>query len=123
MLFTLILPVAQLLDQAVLAEEVLAPELVLRLHRGIAVLHASEVRLLALEALVEGALLHGELERLPVKVIAFGLQSLTLKQALPLSHLERFSLDLCLEVHHAADLSLDLPISGAFDRLLAAWAA
>ena len=76
-----------LLEQALLAEEILFVSLVslISLHLLLTVDKTAEVRLLAAEALIERATVHGKLLRLVVVVVQFIFQSLITEQALSLS--------------------------------------
>ena len=86
MLLTRCLPRAHLLMQAVLAEQILRLIGVfislIHLHLLLAVDEAAEVGGFALEALVERALMHGELLGLLVVLVALGCQSFVLEDTL-----------------------------------------
>ena len=71
MLLAHILPVAERLNAAALAQVVFLVLITLRLHGLCTVLHAPEVRLLAAVALIEGAILEGELFEFAKVIVTF----------------------------------------------------
>ena len=100
-LLTRCLTRAHLLMQAVLAEQIfrligLFISLV-HLHLLLAVNESAEIGGFALEALVERALMHGELLGLLVVFIALGFQSLVLEDTLSLRIEERLGFDFVLQ--------------------------
>ena len=71
MLLAHILPVAERLNAAALAQVVLLVLITLRLHGLCTVLHATKVRLLAAVALIEGAVLEGDLFEFAKVIVTF----------------------------------------------------
>lgn len=94
-------------------------------HLLLAVDKAAEERLVALATLVEGAFVKGELERLLIEVISFGLQALILQQSLILSDLHGLRLNFRFELEKVSELLAHRvgAVETLLDRCLTAWAA
>ena len=109
MLLAHLLAVAELLIPAVLAHQVLLLHFAFRLHGLAAVLHAAEVRLLALEALVVSTIVHSEaLKVIKVDVALFD------DAARPV-----IALLFCFFCRKLADLGLE--VQGLLDERRESW--
>lgn len=97
---TVVLAFSHFLRLALLAEEALLGNLVFLFHGLLAILHTAKERLLAFVALIEGAILHGELVKLAMIVVSFFDHSSSLVIAafdgLLSGHLLDLSLVLCI---------------------------
>ena len=62
---------AKLLGHALFTEQIFFLQRIFRLHRLHAILHSPEVRLLALDALVECAIVHGEASQVVIIDVTF----------------------------------------------------
>jgi len=75
-------------DLAVFAEEALFFGVLFHATLLLAVNHAAKVGLLAIAALVKSARVEGQVEQFALKVVSWGVQSFSIRQALIVSHLE-----------------------------------
>ena len=91
------MPVAKRLNTAALAQVVLLVLITLRLHGLCTVLHAPEVRLLAAVALIEGAVLEGELFEFAKVIVTFSDHSAFFVIAFFFGHLDAELEDLSFE--------------------------
>ena len=119
-LCTGLLPCTVSLHLAIPAAKVLLAELILVVEGSSTIDHAAEVRLLAVVALVEGAIVHGEFEELAFVVVARASEALIFVEALVLGHIESDLMNALAKLVKFFELSLNLLAPCLSDLLLAA---
>ena len=113
-------PEPELLSRALAADQVLGLELLLLLLRRDAVLHAAEVRTLALEALVVGQFEDGPSLQVVVVCVVGVPQSRVLVDAFVLGALQRHRVHLRLHLEQLLQLGVQLSVVGLDVELLLA---